>query len=320
MGLPFARRSAASVAAALVAALITPATAHGAVDPPHSAVTSAGHSEPRPATVKVTLITGDEVTATQGPGRVGLSVDAVERPPGATGSVRVAVEDGDTFVYPDEAMAYLAAGRLDKQLFDVTQLVAQGYDDAHAGALPLIVTRSEGSSALKSGLSKGSSDSSSDSALPGVETSRALPSVRGEAVRARRSKAAALWSALTDAQGQDSQRSMARAGAAPDDGDAPSFTAGIDKIWLDGKAEAALADTTAQIGAPSAWSAGGTGTGVRVAVLDSGVDATHPDLADRIVASRSFVQGEDVVDRNGHGTHTASTVAGTGAASGGKER
>ncbi|KUJ38605.1 hypothetical protein ADL25_23615 [Streptomyces sp. NRRL F-5122] len=266
------------------------------------------------------MITGDEVTATQGPGRVGLSVDAVERPPGATGSVRVAVEDGDTFVYPDEAMAYLAAGRLDKQLFDVTQLVAQGYDDAHAGALPLIVTRSEGSSALKSGLSKGSSDSSSDSALPGVETSRALPSVRGEAVRARRSKAAALWSALTDARRQDSQRSTARAGAAPDDGDAPSFTAGIDKIWLDGKAEAALADTTAQIGAPSAWSAGGTGTGVRVAVLDSGVDATHPDLADRIVASRSFVQGEDVVDRNGHGTHTASTVAGTGAASGGKER
>ncbi len=49
--------------------------------------------------------------------------------------MRVAVEDGDTFVYPDEAMAYLAAGRLDKQLFNVTQLVAQGYDDAHAGAL-----------------------------------------------------------------------------------------------------------------------------------------------------------------------------------------
>ena len=45
-----------------------------------------------------------------------------------------------------------------------------------------------------------------------------------------------------------------------------------------------------------------------------------PDLADRIVASRSFIEGEDVIDRNGHGTHTASTVAGTGAASDGKEQ
>ncbi|WP_406434788.1 S8 family serine peptidase [Streptomyces sp. NBC_01589] len=55
-------------------------------------------------------------------------------------------------------------------------------------------------------------------------------------------------------------------------------------------------------------------------MLDSGADTTHPDLAKRIVASRSFVAGEDVIDRNGHGTHTASTVAGTGAASHGAER
>lgn len=245
-------------------------------------------------------------------------MDDIARVPGTGGSVRVAIEGGDTFVYPDSATPYIATGRLDKQLFNVTQLIAQGYDDAHAGALPLIITRSPGVSALKSGAS--GERLPSDTVLPGAKTTLDLPSVHGEAVEARRSKASAFWSALTGTGVQDALRPMARTSTSPDEVTGPSFAAGVDKVWLDGKAQADLADTAAQIGAPKAWEAGGTGAGVRVAVLDSGVDTTHPDLANRIVASRSFVAGEDVIDRNGHGTHTASTVAGTGAASNGKER
>ncbi|MFG1912938.1 S8 family serine peptidase [Kribbella sp. NPDC048928] len=68
---------------------------------------------------------------------------------------------------------------------------------------------------------------------------------------------------------------------------------------------------------PDAWRAGYTGKGVPVAVLDSGIDATHPDLAPQIAGEKNFTteSADDVV---GHGTHVASTIAGTGAASDGR--
>ena len=48
---------------------------------------------------------------------------------------------------------------------------------------------------------------------------------------------------------------------------------------------------------------------VRVAVIDSGVDGGHPELAGRIVASRSFVPGPATVDTQGHGTFVAGLIA-----------
>ncbi|WP_107358180.1 S8 family peptidase [Streptomyces agglomeratus] len=53
-----------------------------------------------------------------------------------------------------------------------------------------------------------------------------------------------------------------------------------------------------------------TGRGVGVAILDTGIDEAHPDLADRLRQSVSFVPGQAVDDGHGHGTHCAGTACG----------
>lgn len=69
------------------------------------------------------------------------------------------------------------------------------------------------------------------------------------------------------------------------------------------------------VDAPEAWErTGERGAGVRVAILDSGIDCDHPDLVPNYNAglSTSFVDGEDVCDLPAgfnHGTHVAGTVA-----------
>lgn len=71
----------------------------------------------------------------------------------------------------------------------------------------------------------------------------------------------------------------------------------------------------AAIDAPKAWAKGYTGKGVRIAILDGGLDDTHPDLSANIdvAASRSFVPDRAFnTDWDGtfwHGTHVAGIVA-----------
>jgi subtilisin family serine protease len=95
---------------------------------------------------------------------------------------------------------------------------------------------------------------------------------------------------------------------------------GAKKIWLDAQRRVNLDRSVAQINAPAAHEAGFTGKGATVAVLDTGVDQTHPDLKDREIGERNFTTSPDAGDHHGHGTHVASIIAGTGAKSGGKYR
>ncbi|MFE9694056.1 S8 family serine peptidase [Micromonospora sp. NPDC005806] len=268
----------------------------GATSTSHAGAGS-GPSVPR----TVTLITGDTVTITTAAD--GTESKEVTGPDGEAVGFKIHQVGKSTYVYPDSALPYVSAGRLDKELFNVTQLLADGYDDAHTDHLPLLVSYTDSAARARA------------QALPaGVAKVRTLSSIQGAALTESHSHAADFWSGLTGGAG-------AQSAARVTGGAQPSFTGGIAKVWLDGKVKAALADTTAQIGAPEVWAAGNTGQGVDVAVLDTGVDNSHPDLADRIAGSASFVPNEGVFDDYvGHGTHVASTIAGTGAASDGKEK
>jgi subtilisin family serine protease len=53
-----------------------------------------------------------------------------------------------------------------------------------------------------------------------------------------------------------------------------------------------------------------SGRGMRVAVLDTGLDLNHPDFAGRQITSQSFIDGEQVQDGQGHGTHCIGTATG----------
>ena len=53
-----------------------------------------------------------------------------------------------------------------------------------------------------------------------------------------------------------------------------------------------------------------SGGGIKVAVLDTGLDLNHPDFADRKITSKEFVGDGSVRDGNGHGTHCIGTAMG----------
>ncbi|MFF5218340.1 S8 family serine peptidase [Micromonospora sp. NPDC000442] len=280
----------AGAAGALAIGLATPVSA----DPPAQPTGPVpGPTAPGTGPVRITLITGDQVDlAPAAPGRVAATV----RPgPGRERVIFQTMEvDGGLRVLPSDVLPYVSSGVLDANLFDVQELAEDGYGDAAQGVLPLIVRYQEPASGRVR-------------PLAAAAEARPLASINGAAVRVGKGEVGDLWTQLAGAPARRQSTAVTT----------PRLGAGIASIWLDGRVRPTLEHSVPQIGAPAAWAAGRDGSGVTVAVLDTGVDATHPDLVGRIAEARDFSGSGSARDGHGHGTHVAATVAGSGAASGG---
>ncbi|WP_328628841.1 S8 family serine peptidase [Streptomyces sp. NBC_00353] len=278
-----------SMSAVMATSAITPVAAQS----PRG--TEARTPAPHDRTSTLRLITGDRVTVSDAPN--GKKTASVQRAPGRENVFfQITEKDGALTVLPSDAAALVRTERLDAGLFDVAGLIAQGYDETHADALPLIVSAPKGSARAAAKRVDALAEFHEGSAEP-----RRLPSIDAQALRVADDDLPAFWKKLVPPAGA----SVASAAAT------------TPKIWLDHKVRPTLDRSTAQINAPAAWAAGYHGEGVKVAVLDTGADQTHPDLAGRVSEAKDFSASGSTEDHFGHGTHVAATAAGSGAASGG---
>ncbi|MGX1544949.1 S8 family serine peptidase [Streptomyces adustus] len=256
-------------------------------------------------TSSVTLVTGDRVTVGKGDGRhPSVSVTPAAIPGRHVAFSTWTDDNGDVRVVPSDMMPLLGTV-LDESLFNVSALIQDGYDDEHSASLPLIVQHAPGA-VRKAGALAG----------PSVHVGRELASINATAVGEMRTKAA---EGLGKALAESGKEALARRGSAATTLD--GAMAGVTHVWLDSKVKATDLDWNLnKIDAPAAWAASGTGKGVTVAVIDSGIDTSHPDLKSQVTESVNFSTDTDAVDHLGHGTHVAGTIAGTGEASGGARK
>lgn len=227
----------------------------------------------------LTLITGQQVTVVNQSGQQRYFVDA-------EGMERMQTQQG-TFIFPEGT----DFSRYDRDLFNVDLLVEQGLTDDESSSIPVIVEgqdRSGDVSTTVQALSQTFEESR------GAEVTTRLRSIGGVAAEIEKPEAAQLGRTL-----------------AADDA--------VSKIHLDVVYEVSLDDASELVDATSARSQYGvSGENTTVAVIDTGVNESHPALDDDEVFEKDFTDEGTTEDVNGHGSHVAGIITADPAASDGE--
>ncbi|MGW0296694.1 S8 family serine peptidase [Streptomyces anthocyanicus] len=304
------RRGAVTVGLTVLGMLVSTTATHAAdpdrqaAAPPGAARTNspAGNADKELAravsasggSVPVTLITGDRVhVGVDENGKpVVQDTRSARRPDGLPVVFHTLTRQGKLYVVPDDALALVGKGLLDWSLFDLGRLVTL-VAAGRGGTVPTLVTYTDTAAATAGRASK----------VAGASGGRALPSINGRSLN------------IAD-DGRWWREVRGKTAPTPAAARSAGSLAGVKKVWLNGLSHVDLEQSVPQIGAPVAWERGYDGTGATVAVLDTGIDATHPDVSRSIAGQVDFTGSPTgTKDGHGHGTHVASTVLGSGAAS-----
>ncbi|MCX4793157.1 MULTISPECIES: S8 family peptidase [unclassified Streptomyces] len=309
----FGRRLATAVTGITVLGMVMSTASANAADPTPAPSSPAALNQIQPtsvdgnllraaagtrAKVSLTLVTGDKVqigvTADGKP--VVHEIEPAARPGHESVLFQTITRNGQAYVIPDDALPLLRADLLDWELFNLAKL-ADWAAEGRTGEVPVIAEYTEKTNARTA------------AAVAGITAKTVLPSINA---RSMTIKGNGQW--WREVREKDTGKSVSAARAT-------GPLAGVEKVWLNELTRIQLDKSVPQIGAPAAWSRGYDGSNVKVAVLDSGIDATHPDLAGQIAEAVDFTDSPNgTVDGHGHGTHVASTIAGTGKASDGLRR
>ncbi|MEA3281692.1 MAG: S8 family serine peptidase, partial [Euryarchaeota archaeon] len=239
---------------------------------------------------RVTLITGDVILARLGEnGKTEINILPTDH--GSSGSFRMIKSPKGTYIFPEG----INLRKLDRELFNIDYLIEESY--YNQTDLPVLIDYMETKMERRGDILELRERFGNEANMTVLKSCRSTPT----------------FSAKISYEGIDKTFKVLT--ERPD----------VKKIWLDKKVKITLYESVPLTGATELWKSGYNGSGIEIAILDTGIDDTHPDLDDldnnpstndpKVIRKEDFTDDNTTVDLYGHGTHCAGIAAGTGNAS-----